>query len=125
MSTRNQELRDRELRWLFTKGLGELRPAAIKQILEMDLGLNMPVFRDFTLQLISQSCSQFIMHARKWTANSEMHVLQTMCDYDALWEGYSCDEPYFDSKGRKLKYFMDRYLPQREREMEAQFVTLS
>lgn len=103
--------------------LGELRPAALKQILEMDLGFDMPMFRTFILQLIKSSCGQFLMHARQWTSNPEYKPIQTMCDYDMLWEGFSCTEPYFDSKNQKIKYFMDQNRQQRECEMEMQFAS--
>ena len=112
----------RELRRSLTRALGEFRPQAIRQILEMDLGLDMPVFRELISGLLKQSCSRFLMHARKWTPYPEFRPLDVMCDYHNLWEGWHCTELYSFSENQKIKYFMDRNITLREQEMEASFI---
>ena len=115
----------RELRRCLTRALGEFRPQALRLILEMDLGLDMPVFRQLIWELLQHSCRQFLYHARKWAPNPEYRPLDVMCDYHNLWEGFHADELYAYSENKKIKYFMDRNLAQREREMEESFLDRS
>ena len=115
----------RETQRYLLQVLGECRPAAVLQILEMDLGFDMPQFRMAVKRLIILSCGQFLMHARKWTNDPDHRPLQTMCEYDMLWDGFHSTEPYHNSQNQKIKYFMDSNRPMRDREMEAQFVTSS
>lgn len=118
----SSRINSRELRRIFTQALGEFRPAAIMQLLEMELGPDMSIMRQTVRNIILNSCREFIMHARKWIANPEYKPLQVMCEYDMLWEGFSCDEPYSSSKDKKLKYFMDCNYNNRIQEMNDQFI---
>ena len=77
-------LNHRELKQCITRAIGEFRPEAICQILQMDLGINMPTFRQFIREIINESCQEFLMHARKWTPNPEYRALEVMSEYHML-----------------------------------------
>ena len=110
------------LRRYIMVALGELRPSALRLILQMDLGVdNMPELRRFVKNLISSACHEFLVHARTWADNPDDRPLEIMEEYHMLWEGFTSDEPYFDSANQQIKYFMDHNRGQREREMRSQF----
>lgn len=104
--------------------IGELRPSALRIILEMDLGFDdMDAIRQYIKNLVNTSCHTFITHARKWVTDPDFRPLEIMDEYHSLWEGFHSAEPYHNSQGQKIKYFMDINRGKREREMNAQFVT--
>ena len=112
-----------ELQQFIITALGELRPAALLIILQLDLGFSRSRFRNYIMELLQMSCSGFLYHARKWTEDPHLQPLQIMDTYHLLWEGFPSSEPYSQSRNQKIKYFMDAYRNRRMEEMHAQFAS--
>ena len=112
----------REMRHFLARAIGQFTPQALIQLLDMDLGSYTNLFRELVWLLLNYHCTRFLRHARKWSANPNLNPLETMREYHMLWEGWACDEPYFNSQGKTIRYFMDRNYHKRLVEMDRQFI---
>jgi len=114
---------DREMRRFLARAISQFTPAALIQFLQMDFGSASARIRELVWRILNYYCSHFIQHAQKWTTNPELRPLETMRDYHQMWEGWACDEPYFDSQHHTIKYFMNDRRHVRIEEMERQFIS--
>ena len=112
----------RDMRRFIARALGQFTPDALIQLLDMDLGSYSNLFRELVWLVLNLYCSHFLQHAKKWKTNPNLSPLETMQEYHMLWEGWSCDEPYFDCQGKTIRYFMNSQRPKRLNAMERQFI---
>ena len=121
----NQLYTHREMRRFLARAVSRFTPAALIQLLNMDLGSSGPQFRELIWLIINYYCSHFLQRARLWAEHPDeprINPLEIMRDYHTLWEGWTCTEPYHNSEGRTISYFMNNRRQQRLAEMEAQFI---
>ena len=114
---------NRELERFISQAIGQFTPDALIQLLGMDIGINRPRFRELVWRILNRYCSRFLRRAKKWTPHPELDPLKTMANYHNLWEGFHCDEPYFNSEAQPIKYFMNAYTSRRLEEADAMFIT--
>ena len=112
----------REMRRFLARAISQFTPAALIQLLNSSLGPSSPRIRELIWMILNYYCSHFIHRARLWTNNPDLSPLETMRDYHNIWEGWTCTEPYHNSEGKTIRYFMNSRRPQRLAEMEQQFV---
>ena len=112
----------REMQRFLARAIGQFTPAALIQLLDMDLGSSTDLFRELVNLLLNLYCSRFIARARRWVDQPELHPLEIMRNYHNLWEGFHTDEPFHASEGQKINYFMNRYYPRRLYEAANQFL---
>ena len=113
----------RDMRRFLARAIGQFTPDALIQLLAMDLGSSSALFRQLVWLLLNYYCSHFIERAKLWAPHPNLNPLETMRDYHELWEGWTCTEPYHNSRGKTIRYFMNSQRQRRLQEMEAQFIT--
>ena len=112
----------REMQRFLARAVGQFTPAAMIQLLDMDLGSSTELFRELVNLLLNLYCSRFIARARRWTPEPHLTPLEVMRDYHNLWEGFHTDEPFFASEGKTIRYFMNSQYRRRLYEAANQFL---
>ena len=113
----------REMRSFIIRGIAHWKPDALRQFV-FQSGINMEEFNQLTEQLLEVACSRFARHSLRWlpyypTPNPS--ILTRMIHYDFAWEGFPSDEPWFNSRNQKIRYFFDIKYEVRIQEMLAIF----
>ena len=111
----------RDMQRFIARAIGQFTPAAMIQLLDMDLGSMSDLFRQLVQLTLRIYCSRFLQRARRWVDNPEEDPLNTMRNYHNLWEGFHCDEPFHASEGRTIRYFMNSQYGRRLYEAAQQF----
>ena len=74
-------------------------------------------------QLIRKYCSRFVARLQKWSHYFDRthDLLFCMIYYHEIWEAFPEDEPWHNSAGKPITYFLDINYERRLREMDALF----
>ena len=110
-----------EMRQALIDAFAHLKPTVLRQILNQPSLINAP-FTHMVQEILLEKCSKFAQHSQKWTYNQHQPDLLTrMIQYAQVWEGFPSNDPWFNSEGQSIGYFMDRDYAHRIEEMEHEF----
>ena len=129
MTSRSQETdqivryNQRQMRRFIMAGLAILKPAAVRQMVHQIDGVPTNQFRLLVDQLIRKYCSRFVERLQKWAHYFDRthDLLFCMIYYHEIWEGFPESEPWHNSRGKPITYFLDINYERRVREMDALF----
>ena len=111
-----------EMRRFLMIGISDFTPQALLQLVESDLGVSSSQFQVLIYDLLFTYCSRFFNHTPRWMTNGRQNPIRTMMEWHLRWEGFHSDEPWHDSAGRPISYFMNIQYKDRLDEMYQQFI---
>ena len=113
---------NREMRYFLARGFSHLRPCVLRQLI-YQTSLPVNLFRELVIDLLNEHCTEFAAHSLKWEyLNPHADILDRMVQYENVWEGWACDEPWSNSSRKRIIYFFDTEFQSRNEEMVANFL---
>ena len=115
----------REMRQYIVRMMAHWRPDILRQFIHQS-GIPIDQFQQLVEQLLGDKCSRFAEHSKKWIAyktypTDHPDLLSRMINYHNAWEGFRSSEPWFNSRGKKIRYFFDTQYLERIEEMDSEF----